>query len=511
MSRKKVFLISIVGLLAVALIIGASLGIYALAVIYGTTTITLDTQKTYQTMEGFGASSAWVYQSFGAIEDNELKEQAMEMLYGDSGLALNTFRYNIGGGGSEVFEYPDPLRGSKSFFVAENFKGDYSVFKDESNYDFTKDKEVLELFELALSKGNIKEVVFFANSPHYTMTVSGKTHGDVIQQNNLKPECYEAFSDYLLVITNYLYKNVVKKYGDDIKIVISPVNEPQWDWGGENATQEGCHYDPDVLAKFYQQFYESLTAFNEAYGTNFVMDIFESGNYQLIKSTDTKFNKYMKEFEKYPFFESVTNISAHSYGTDTDKLLRTLYDNYMNRNYPDMKVSVTEYCVLEGDIDTSIDMGLYSAKVIMRDLAMIDAVSWNYWLSMSVYDYEDGLIYWNKDEAGKDVINAYKRYYAMGHFSKYIEAGSVRIDASYSDSLGFNGVECVAYKKTDGSIALVVINDSSKDHKIKIEGGYNNVKQILTTQDVNWEISEYENSSSVTVPAKSIVTYIFSE
>ena len=334
MSRKKVFLISVVGLLAVALIIGASLGIYALAVIYGTTTITLDTQKTYQTMEGFGASSAWVYQSFGAIEDDELKEQAMEMLYGDSGLALNTFRYNIGGGGSEVFEYPDPLRGSKSFFVAENFKGDYSVFKDESNYDFTKDKEVLELFELALSKGNIKEVVFFANSPHYTMTVSGKTHGDVIQQNNLKPECYEAFSDYLLVITNYLYKNVVKKYGDDIKIVISPVNEPQWDWGGENATQEGCHYDPDVLAKFYQQFYESLTAFNEAYGTNFVMDIFESGNYQLIKSTDTKFNKYMKEFEKYPFFESVTNISAHSYGTDTDKLLRTLYDNYMNRNYP---------------------------------------------------------------------------------------------------------------------------------------------------------------------------------
>ena len=109
MDRKKVALVTLVGLLIVMLVVGAALGIYSLAVIYGTTTITLDESKTYQTMEGFGASSAWTYQALGAIEDEEVKEQAMEMLYGDSGLKLDTFRYNIGGGGTEVSGYPDPL------------------------------------------------------------------------------------------------------------------------------------------------------------------------------------------------------------------------------------------------------------------------------------------------------------------------------------------------------------------------------------------------------------------
>ena len=509
MPRKKKLVIALAVVLSVVVALGAFFGIYSAAVIYGTTTITLDESKTYQTMEGFGASSAWIYQDFGKLDNPQIKEQAMEMLYGDSGLKLNTFRYNIGAGGSEVYQYSDPLRGSESFFVAENFTGDYSVFKDASNYDFTKDAAVRELFELALSKGNIEQVVFFANSPHYTMTLNGKTHGEQINVDNLKEECYEAFSDYLLVITDYLYENVICKYDKEIKVIISPVNEPQWKWGGEGATQEGCHYEPEALAKFYQQFYTSLNDFNASHGTSFEMDIFECGKYMMVASS-ARVNEYMTEFEKYPFFESVTNISAHSYGTDTSKFHRTLFSEYMDKYYSDLKISITEYCVLEFGVDPTMDMGIFSAQVIMRDLAMLDAVNWNYWLSISKGDYEDGLIYWNNVD-GQDVIKSYKRYYAMGHFSKFIESGSVRIDASYSDTLAFNGVECVAFKKTDGSIALVVINDSSRSHKINIEGGYANVTEILTTEEENWKTSEYSNTGSVTIPANSIATYVFSK
>ena len=509
MPRKKKLVIALAVVLSVAVALGAFFGIYSAAVIYGTTTVTLDESKTYQTMEGFGASSAWIYQDFGKLDNPQIKEQAMEMLYGDSGLKLNTFRYNIGGGGIEVASYGDELRGAESFFVAENFKGDYSVFKDPGNYDFTRDAAVRELFDLALSKGNIEQVVFFANSPHYTMTLNGKTHGEQINVDNLKEECYEAFSDYLLVITDYLYENVICKYDKNIKVIISPVNEPQWKWGGEGATQEGCHYEPEALAKFYQQFYTTLNAFNEANGTNFEMDIFECGKYMMVASS-ARVNEYMTEFEKYPFFESVTNISAHSYGTDTSKFHRTLFSEYMDKYYSDLKISITEYCVLEFGVDPTMDMGIFSAQVIMRDLTMLDAVNWNYWLSISKGDYEDGLIYWNNVD-GQDVIKSYKRYYAMGHFSKFIEAGSVRIDASYSDTLGFNGVECVAFKKTDGSIALVVINDSSRSHKINIEGGYANVTEVLTTEEENWKTSEYSNTGSVTIPANSIATYVFSK
>ncbi len=504
-SKKHVVVITIISFLIISVIIGSAFGFYALGVTYGKTVITLDETRTHQVFQGFGASSAWVYQSFGLSENTKLKDDTMEALYGDSGLELNTFRYNVGAGGVEVDTYEDPLRGAESFFIAEKFNGDYSVFANESNYDFTKDRGVRELFDKALSLGNIKEVVFFANSPHYLMTKNGKTHGEEKMQNNLKEECYTAFSQYMLVIVNYLYKNYVCKYDSDIKIKISPVNEPQWDWGGSNATQEGCHYDPKQLAKFYDIFYKELTQYNEKNSTNFSMDIFESGNYKFTEHK-TKFKTYINEFSKYDWFDELDCISVHSYGADIEKMPRMMFNNYSKNKLSEKGVSVSEYCVLQSGISESIDMGIYSAKVLLRDLKMIDAVSWNYWLSLSHknYDYEDGLLYWD----GADRVWSTRRYYTVGQFSKYITEGSVRISADYNDSFGINGVECVAFKRLDGSIVLVVINDSKRDKKIKIKGGYENIQEIVTTQTRNWETQEYKYNGYITSKAKSVTTYI---
>ena len=494
-----------VGVVAVMLIIGTTLGGYALSVHYGMTGLKVRPDWTYQRVEGFGASSAWTYQSLGLIEDEEVKEDAIERLYGDSGLALNIFRYNIGGGGKELNVYSDPQRGTESFFNANRFTGDYSVFSNPANYDFTRDRGARELFDKALSKGNIDEVVFFVNSPHYLMTRNGLTHGSRAKENNLKEECYDAFSDYLLVITNWLYTNIICKYDSNIKVYISPVNEPQWDWGGRGSSQEGCHYDPEVLAKFYDVFYKKMNEYNESHGTSFMMDIFESGNYKLTES-GTKYQAYMKALSKYDYFDDIQFISAHSYGADTNDSVRNLLYSFHKRNYEGKQVNVSEYCVLQEHVDKSIDMGLYSAKVIMRDLNTLNAIKWNWWLSVSTYDYEDGLVYWHKQDNSLEVT---KRYYTMGQFTRFIEPGSVRVGTEYGDSLGWNGVECSAFIKTDGRLALIVINDSKREHKIRFYGGYGTVTEIVTDADRNWAESEYEFDNYLYVPAKSVVTYIF--
>lgn len=467
--------------------------------------IRLNESKKYQTFQGFGASSAWTYQLFGVSENGQLKDDTMEALYGESGLGLNTFRYNVGAGGSEVYNYNDRERGAESFFVAENFNGDYSVFADESNYDFTKDKGVRELFEKALSIGNIKEIVFFANSPHYLMTLNGKAHGEKENQNNLKEECYTAFSQYMLVIVNRLYKDIVCKYDPSIKILISPVNEPQWKWGGSGATQEGCHYDPKVLAKFYDTFYKELKEFNKANSTNFVMDAFESGNYKFL-DLNAKYKTYINEFKKYSWFNDLDCVSVHSYGTDLDTYPRTQLQSWMSKNV-NKDISVSEYCVMEGGISQGIDMGIKSAQVVLRDLAMINAVSWNYWLSLSLnrYNFEDGLLYW--DEA--DTVWSTRRYYTMGQFTRYITKGSVRIDAKYNNFV--DGIECVAFKRQDGAIVLVVINSSDKDQQIALKGAYKNVQEIVTTQTKNWEINDYQFDNAITSSAKSVTTYVMTK
>ena len=112
----------------VLLVIGAVMGGYAVIVNYAVTGLRIRMDRQHQTVEGFGASSAWTYQYLGLIEDEEVKEEAIEKLYGESGLALNTFRYNIGAGSSEVSDFIDPMRATESYFVAEKFDGDYTAF-----------------------------------------------------------------------------------------------------------------------------------------------------------------------------------------------------------------------------------------------------------------------------------------------------------------------------------------------------------------------------------------------
>ena len=240
----------VVAVLAIVTIL--ALSIYSIAA-YAPLRVNVDLNAEQQTLGGFGASSAWIYQELGKAENAAEGEQAIEMLYGDSGLQLNIFRYNIGGGSKDSVlddkvpysnDWFDPNRRAESFFVAENYKAPED-FLDVNNYDFEKDAAVQNLFKQALDKGHIDKVVFFSNSPHYLMTESGMCTGAYEYQNNLKPEFYEIYSKYLLICV----EGLVEKYDlieKGVEVWISPVNEPQWKWGGPDASQEGCHYDPRI-------------------------------------------------------------------------------------------------------------------------------------------------------------------------------------------------------------------------------------------------------------------------
>ena len=96
----------------------------------------------------------------------------------------------------------------------------------------------------------------------------------------------------------------------------------------------------------------------------------------------------------------------------------------------------------------------------------------------------------------------------MGQFSKYVTPGSVRISSDYNDTLGVNGVECIAFKRPDGAIVLIIINDSNRDNQIKVKGAYQNIQEICTTQNDNWATSEYKYSGYITSKKKSVTTYV---
>jgi len=500
-KRKTLKLVAILSAGAAILSLLAVL-LYYIIVQFAPIAIKLFPDCEYQEIDGFGASSAWVYQTLGLVESESLKDDATDMLYGDDGLCLNVFRYNIGAGGRESDNYPDYLRGAESYFVAEKFDGDYSVFRDRRNYDFSRDVGVRDLLERALKTGNIRKVVFFANSPHYLMTQNGKTHAENAKQNNLKEECYQAFSDYLIVIANEIYTEVVCKYDPSVSVFISPVNEPQWKWGGDGATQEGCHFDAKPMAKFCDVFYRTLAAFNRENGRSFRMDIFESGDCRM-----KNVKPYINELRKYDWFDDVAAISVHSYNTELKISARKRFCEYMQKTDSSKKTVVSEYCVMRSGVDDGIETGLYSAKIMLRDFKYLRASEWNWWLSVSNGDYEDGLVYWQKDSEGRDKLRVTKRYYTFGHFSKYV-TGSKMIKCSHVPTNALNKLEAAAFKRADGSIALTVINDEDRARKISIKYYCGNVRAVVTDASADMKETAFEYGGCITLGAKSITTLI---
>lgn len=503
----------VVAVLAIVTIL--ALSIYSIAA-YAPLRVNVDLNAEQQTLGGFGASSAWIYQELGKAENAAEGEQAIEMLYGDSGLQLNIFRYNIGGGSKDSVlddkvpysnDWFDPNRRAESFFVAENYKAPED-FLDEDNYDFEKDAAVQNLFGQALDKGHIDKVVFFSNSPHYLMTESGMCTGAYEYQNNLKPEFYQIYSEYLLICV----EGLVEKYDlldKGIEIWISPVNEPQWKWGGPDASQEGCHYDPEVLAKFYDVFWNVLTAYNEEHGTNFRFDAFECGNY-LFRPFDVDVADYLEEMSKYDYFDELGEISTHTYGANDSVSARKKFASFMEKKYPELEVTATEFCEMEsGEYDT-IESGMFLAKVILRDLTMIDATEWSWWLSVAAGGYNDGLVYWNGDRDPK--VWVLNRYYTMGQITRFLDPGDVRVESAISDLTGWAGVDIGVFVKPDGTVVAIVVNDGgAKD--LKLNGmekfGGTTVQVTRTTQTDKWEESDFVFDGSLPLAEDSVTTFVF--
>lgn len=514
-------------LLVLAVITAICMSIYCVSA-YANLRISVDPGSEMQTVQGFGASMAWTFQRLGLEGTDEVKEQSIAMLYGDDGLRLNIARFNIGGGSADenlddVFPYNksdfDPDRRAESFFMAENFLDASdeqlkAAFADESNYDFTRDAGALEMLDMALATGSIEKLVFFANSPHYLMTLSGTCTGAEVQQNNLKEEFYEAYCDYILIIVDNLVEQHLAGLENVPEVVISPVNEPQWDWGGEGSSQEGCHFDPEPLAKFYDVFFDKLEAFNAANGTSYECDVLESGNYKFyLDRKDIK--EYLEAMSGYDYFDDVKYIAAHSYAADDSKKHRDKYQDYIDKNFPGLGISITEYCEMVGGRSDTIESGLLLGNVISRDLTMLNAVDWSWWLAVSPCDYNDGLVYWDVLDDGTQKLSVLKRYYVMGQFSRYIDKGDVRVNATCSDLTGWAGLDYSAYKKADGSMVVVIINNSKSEKKVTVGGlyDYKNATTACTTaaEQDGWSETVGEWTGKVTLPAQSITTYVLTK
>lgn len=470
----------------------------------GQNVISVDTDKTYQTMQGFGASAAWWAQDVGGWtnpgENGEaVRDEILALLYGDTGIDLDIYRYNLGAGSKaeDASTYSDVWRKTQSFIAADG------------TVDYSLDANAVWCMQKAAELG-VPNVVFFSNSAPDTMTINGKTHCDpdtsrldYTDENgenhyyslpNLDASQYQNFADYVLDAAEHF-----RAEGIPVK-AISPINEPQWTWQGG---QEGCHYEPDEVVAIYKVFLAEMQ--KRGLADSMELSMFESGQ----PFGDTLKN-YLEPIAEDDTLSAVFHtLDTHSYwGTAEDKEKTA---RYLRRHYPDLAVACTEWTEMVNGKDVTMDSALVLANTVIEDLTILDAESWSYWIAVSAYDYRDGLIYVDRDAHTYETT---KRLWALGNFSRFVEPGAQRIRTKLDED---SPLSSVAFSNGE-TVTVIVVNsaDTAQNCTLRLDGdkAFSQVRAYLTDAQHNLE----EVSSPLTaqdgvytgeVPAQSVTTFVF--
>lgn len=375
-------------------------------------TFRVDPTQRHQRIEGFGASGAWWAQNLGTWSRRRREQVARLLFSRKDGIGLSQYRYNIGGGIDDTIT--DPWRTAETFEVARG------------HYDWDRDAGARWFLRAAADHG-VKDLIAFVNSPPRRLTANGHTYG-APGTSNLPAESYDEFTRYLLDIVRHFRER------EGIRFTwISAINEPQWGWDAPG--QEGCHYEPaevrDLTRKVIERFSRS--------GLGTKVSAPESGEYKALYSEQ----EYVDTLLADPVIDrKLGEVAVHSYWSTDEQ--RALAAEHM-LNHPDHHLAMTEWCEMVNGRDATMDSALVLARTVHSDLTIASAVSWQYWIAVSRYDYHDGLLYTDYVERGdEESVEETKRLWALGNFSRFVRPGADRIE-----------VEAEQLDQSDGVMARI--------------------------------------------------------
>ena len=480
-------------------------------------TMTVTPEVIHQTFDGFGTSSCWWSQYVGGWDepyageaatatsknadsgggavdgDNSgaepfsVRDRVARWLYSrDEGIGLTIYRYNVGAGSKDsgLGDIPNPDRRAESFIGSDG------------NYDWSKDENAVWFLRRCVELG-AKDVVFFCNSPLDRLTMNGLAHMSKDTSVNLAPENYGAFADYVFDVAEHFRSEGIPV------TMISPINEPQWDW---KDGQEGCHYSPDETVGVLKAFVAELRERN--LDDKIEITSPESGEWKA--STKPYFEAILKDPELSGYF---TKLDGHSYWSG--RIEKKGFKSWMDEKFPGVGLAMSEWCEMVNGRDWTMDSAFNMADCIWEDLTILNVSSWQYWVGVADGDYRDGLIYVEK---AQKTAKSNRRLWSFGNYSKFIRPGFVRIDYG-SDNDEIDALHPVVFTGIDDDgrekcVAVFINRGDEVSLAIKGIEGYTDYEVYTTAQDldlVKTAEGTVDSGTSYTVAKESITTVILSK
>ena len=503
--------------------------------------INIDPDSTYQEMDGFGASDAWSFKYIGSNWPEEKRRQIADLLFSQDtnsdgnpkGIGLSIWRFNIGAGSLEQgnnSNISDPWRREECFLLSDG------------SYDWGKQAGQQWFLKAAKERGTEK-ILMFSNSPPVNYTNNGKAFSAGGSQINLQSDYMDDYAEFLASVADHF-----KQQGINIDY-LSPVNEPQWDWKAKSdgwAGQEGSPASNHEVAVLSRLLSEKLA--NKGLSTKITLSEAGQINY-LYENTDAQRGNQIEDYfdpKSGNYIGDLSNL-AHLICGHTYFSVYPVSELISCRNSVKSKIASvdktlkyweSEYCILENannDLaagskrDLSINLALYVSRIIHYVLTTSNASSWQWWTSVSKYDYKDGLIYlddindsttnanrWQNEYAmNNGYIHYSKLLWALGNYSLFIRPGMLRVSASSTDILpdqSYGVLPSAFVDVQSGKLVMVLINYSQNAKKVKInlKSGDLNGKftAFVTSKDYNLSNRGKISDGNMELPANSITTLL---
>jgi glucosylceramidase len=422
----------------------------------GELTITVDPSRTYQTMDGFGAS---ITDSSAAVLyrlDPAARERAMRSLFDPArGIGVSALRQPIGSSDftdEPHYTYDDMPAGQTDFALAH-----FSIAHDQA--------QILPLLRRARALNPRVTVIATPWSPPAWMKTTDSLIGGRLKDD---PRVYAAYARYFVkFVQAYRAAGVPVDY-------LTVQNEPQ------NRTPNaypGMDLPVPQEVKLIEAVGPALRAAGLrtrilAYDHNWTT---HPGDIASTPPGEDPETEYPYEVLASPAAKWVAGTAYHCYSGDPSA------QTALHDAYPDKGIWFTECSGSHGPDDPPAkffrDTLTFHARNITigttRNWAKT-AITWNIALDSTGGPHNGGcdtctgLLTLEAD----GTVSTNAEYYTIGHLSKFVQPGAVRIASTSFGTTGWNGqIMDVAFRNPDGSTALVVHNENDDPRTFAVAVG----------------------------------------
>ena len=376
--------------------------------------VTIDTSDRLQTIEGWGVSLCWWAHMCGKWEESKI-DSLVDWLVSPDGL------HHMARGKGIRAEMPG-----------------FKHYPTDTEYDWQADSAQIKI--MLKIRERRPDAIFeaFSNSAPWYMTVSGCVGGHKDKnKDNLRPDCYEAFADYLIDVC----KHFKDAYGLEFR-TLEPFNEPLTDYWYQNGSQEGCHFDTSSQIAFIKVLYPKLKA---------------SGLNTVISASDETCLPHsltaLKAYSEAGIMPMIGQWNTHTYyGSNEEKAALRDSIHSLNSNPSTLTPNLILWQSETGDGGRGIRGNLKMLQRLFDDMRYLQPAAWLDWQYYGEHDTQWCLV---TGDFKSQTMYRHDNYYVRQHVTKYIKKGYTILDVDDKQTL--------AAISPDGSEIVIVALNNSRD------------------------------------------------